>query len=208
SSCPPGRFRLAAHAGGSAGQPRALGVDHVGGMSQAAISLERLALGWHGRPLLSGLSGESPRGSLTAVVGPNGAGKSKLLKAMMGMLTPLSGAVRVAVPRDRACAWLPQSADVDRSFPLRVIDVVAMGAWQRVGAWRALPAREWERAHEALAAVGMQAYGERALDSLSGGQFQRVLFARLLLQDAEVFLLDEPFAAVDPDTIDVLMGII
>lgn len=177
-------------------------------MSAAAISLRQVALGWHGRSIVSGLSGDFAHGSLTAVVGANGSGKSTLLKTVMGLLPPLAGSVRHAVPCSRACAWLPQGAEVDRSFPLRVIDMVAMGAWQRVGAWGALSRREWDRAHEALDAVGLAGMGERTLDALSGGQFQRALFARLLLQDAAVFLLDEPFAAVDLETTQVLMDLV
>ncbi|MEI2415818.1 ABC transporter ATP-binding protein [Orrella sp. JC864] len=175
---------------------------------QAAASLQAVSLGWPGRVVAAGLTGDFAAGSLTAVAGPNGAGKSTLLKTLMGELAPVSGTVRLAPRHAASRAWLPQAARLDRSFPLRVIDAVLMGAWHRVGAWRRMPAGEWERAWEALEAVGLQDCADRSLQALSGGQFQRVLFARLLVQDARLLLLDEPFAAVDRATVQVLMAVI
>jgi zinc/manganese transport system ATP-binding protein len=105
-------------------------------------------------------------------------------------------------------ACLPQTAAFDRSFPITVYELVAMGAWQRVGAWRRFSAPECQRVQQALCAVNMMDAGDRIVGTLSGGQLQRVLFARLILQDADVLLLDEPFTAVDHHTIDDLMQLL
>lgn len=173
-------------------------------MSVPAISLLDVSLGWRTRTVLREVSGVFPPGSMTAVVGANGAGKSTLLKAMAGLIAPLSGVLHVEGDA-RDIAWLPQAASLDRSFPLRVIDLVAMGAWRRVGAWDRLPGSEWARAQAALEQVGLADCAARSLFALSGGQMQRVLFARLLMQDASVMLLDEPFAAMDGETTGVLL---
>lgn len=169
------------------------------------IELDRAAFGWRGQPVLQGLTGRFEPGTMTAVVGPNGAGKSTLLKGLAGMLRPLAGAVRVQDGRAGALAWLPQAAEVDRTFPITLLDMVAMGAWRRVGPWRRYGPADMARVHAVLEQVGLAALAGRSLAALSGGQMQRALFARLLLQDAPVLLLDEPFAAVDDVTVQALM---
>jgi zinc/manganese transport system ATP-binding protein len=108
-------------------------------------------------------------------------------------------------PGEARVAYLPQQADIDRSFPVSVLDTVAMGLWHEVGAWRPLGRARRERCREALAQVGLEGFEKRTLDTLSGGQFQRVLFARLMLRDAALILLDEPFAAVDEPTAHQLL---
>ncbi len=170
-----------------------------------ALHLHDLTLGYDRHPAVHHLDMHLETGTLTAVVGPNGAGKSTLLKAITGALSPLDG--RIDVRADRV-AWLPQLAEVDRSFPLCVRDFVAMGLWARVGAFGAIAGAGRARIGEALAAVGLSGFDRRGIGALSGGQMQRVMFARLLLQDADLILLDEPFTAIDTRTADDLMTII
>jgi len=164
----------------------------------AAIALHDLTLGYEQHPAVHHLSLAVDAGSLVAVVGPNGAGKSTLLKAMAGLLKPQGGWLRGPSPRD--VAWLPQQSGIDRSFPISVQDMVALGLWHQIGALGRLTTAHRQALHEALAAVGLLGFEGRGIDTLSGGQMQRALFARLILQDAPVVLLDEPFSAVDQRT--------
>ncbi|MBV7485481.1 metal ABC transporter ATP-binding protein [Bordetella sp. BOR01] len=172
------------------------------------IDLHGVAFGWRGQAAVQAVSGSFARGSMTAVAGPNGAGKSTLVKGIMGLLRPLSGSLHIAAAERRRLAWLPQAAELDRTFPITVLDMVAMGGWRRVGPWRRFGADETARAWQALDAVGLAGEAGRLVGALSGGQMQRALFARLLLQDAQVLLLDEPFAAVDSHTADTLMQLL
>ena len=173
-----------------------------------AIELRDASFGWHGHAALRGVSGRFEPGAMTAVVGPNGAGKSTLIKGIMGVLRPMSGSVSIGGAGRSELAWLPQAAELDRSFPVTVLDLVAMGAWRRVGAWRRYRAEEIDRCLHALDTVGLAGMAGRGVDTLSGGQMQRTLFARMLVQDAPVLLLDEPFAAVDSHTADDLMALL
>jgi zinc/manganese transport system ATP-binding protein len=179
-----------------------------GRRAPARISLEQASFGWRGRRAVSDVSGHFSPGSMTAIVGPNGAGKSTLIKGVMGVLRPMSGRVVLGDEGRRDLAWLPQATDLDRGFPITVHELVAMGAWRRVGPWRRFSAGESDRVGQALAAVGMAGAGDRIVGTLSGGQLQRALFARMLLQDAGVLLLDEPFAAVDSHTTEDLMRLL
>lgn len=172
------------------------------------IELDDVSLGWRGKVAVRGVSGAFRRGSLTAVFGPNGAGKSTLLKGVMGLLNPIKGQIRLAADPRRDLAFLPQADELDRSFPITVYDLVAMGAWRRVGAWRGVSNQEHERIEQALKAVGLSDFRQRIIGTLSGGQLRRAMFARLLLHDAHTLLLDEPFAAVDRDTTDDLMRLL
>ncbi|MBX9701969.1 MAG: ABC transporter ATP-binding protein [Acetobacteraceae bacterium] len=159
------------------------------------------------RPAVHHLSGRFVAGSLTAVVGPNGAGKSTLLRALAGLHRPHAGRIEAA-PGPARIALLPQGATLDRSFPIACRDLVLMGLWSESGAFRAVPRDGAARAEAALEAVGLGGFGRRHIGSLSAGQFQRVLFARLLLQDAPVILLDEPFNALDARTTADLLGVV
>jgi len=154
------------------------------------------------------ISGEIQSGELLAIVGPNGAGKSTLLKGIMGELKPLSGSLKLDGLKKSDIAYLPQQIEIDRLFPISVFDCVAMGLWRKIGAWRGVDAKRNEEVTRALATVGLQDLADRAVGALSGGQFQRVLFARLLLQDASLILLDEPFRAVDTKTVADLITLI
>jgi zinc/manganese transport system ATP-binding protein len=177
-------------------------------MSTAAITLQNLDLAWRDQPVVQGLDGQFAAGSLTAVVGPNGGGKSSLMAALTGELPPRAGRVQVAPALQGRMAVLPQASRLDRSFPVRVLDVVMLGHWGRQGAWRAATKARRQQAEDALAQVGLAGYGRNSLQELSIGQFQRVLFARLLLQDAPLILLDEPFAAVDAATTADLLNLV
>lgn len=165
----------------------------------SAIVLHDLTLGYERHPAVHHLSLTLPPGALVAVVGPNGAGKSTLLKALAGQLPPLGGRIDGLGTRQRV-ACLPQHSGIDRSFPISVQELVLLGLWHEVGALRRHSAAHRRACHEALAAVGLLGFERRAIDTLSGGQLQRALFARLILQDAPVVLLDEPFAAIDQRT--------
>jgi zinc/manganese transport system ATP-binding protein len=173
-----------------------------------AIRFHDVTLGYGRRPALHHLDGAIAAGSLTAVVGPNGAGKSTLLKGVAGALTPLAGRIEWPGGRQARIAYLPQAADLDRSFPLVVYDLVAMGLWGRAGAFGAIGRRDRLAIEAALAAVGLTGFERRPIGTLSGGQMQRALFARLLLQDAAVILLDEPFTAIDAKTTADLIDLV
>ncbi|UZF90805.1 zinc ABC transporter ATP-binding protein AztA [Bosea sp. NBC_00550] len=172
----------------------------------SAIRLTDLTLGYDRHPAVHHLSGEIETGSLTAIVGPNGAGKSTLLKGIAGALAPLSGGIALA--KGKRLAYLPQSADLDRSFPIHVYDLVAMGLWNRAGLFGRIGAGAAQKIDDAIAAVGLTGFERRPIGTLSGGQMQRALFARLLLQDADVILLDEPFTAIDARTTADLLDLV
>lgn len=145
---------------------------------------------------------------MTAVVGPNGAGKSTLIKAIMGDISPVGGQIRLSSQARSRMACMPQAETLDRSFPITVYDLVALGAWSQTGAWRGLDSACHERTVQALERTGLAALAGRIVGTLSGGQLQRALFARLLMYDAHVLLLDEPFAAVDRATTDALLSLL
>lgn len=171
-----------------------------------SITLRDLTLGYQGQAAVRHLSLCIEPGSLVAVVGPNGAGKSTLLKALAGAMKPLSGAIHGPLPAD--VAWLPQHSELDPGFPIDLRGMVAMGLWREVGALGRFTAQHRRRCDAALAAVGLRGLEARGLDTLSGGQLQRARFARLMLQDASVLLLDEPFAAVDQRTTAELLSLL
>jgi zinc/manganese transport system ATP-binding protein len=177
-------------------------------MSAAAIAVEDLTVAYDRRPAVHHVSGRFEPGSLTAIIGPNGAGKSTLLKTIVGLMRPSEGRILRSGLAARDLAYLPQQAEIDRSFPITVADTVALGLWRDVGVWKAVTGARWARVAEALAKVGLKGFEEHPIGNLSAGQFQRVLFARLLVQDAAVILLDEPFAAIDERTTADLMEII
>jgi zinc/manganese transport system ATP-binding protein len=174
-------------------------------MNPAEIRLTDVTVSHARRPAVHHVSGRFAPGSLTAVVGPNGAGKSTLLRALAGLHRPDVGRIEGTAGQ---VALLPQAAALDRGFPIACLDVVLFGLWREAGAFRTIGAAGRDRARAALAAVGLDGFAGRPVGSLSAGQFQRVLFARLLLQDAPVILLDEPFNALDARTAADLLAMV
>jgi zinc/manganese transport system ATP-binding protein len=174
----------------------------------SGLVFENLTLGYDRHPAVHHLDGVVAPGSLTAIVGPNGAGKSTLLKGIAGVLRPLGGRILRDGRADARIAYLPQAADIDRSFPICVYDLVAMGLWRRTGLFGGIGRRDRAQLEEAIAAVGLSGFENRAIGTLSGGQMQRALFARLLVQDADLILLDEPFTAIDAKTAADLIDLV
>ncbi|HMM14586.1 MAG TPA: ABC transporter ATP-binding protein [Parvibaculum sp.] len=172
------------------------------------IDIDDLTVAYDRRPAVHHLSGSFAQGSLTAVVGPNGAGKSTLLKSIVGLLRPSQGRIAMRGIAHRDLAYLPQQAEIDRSFPIDVADTVALGLWNGTGIWKAVTGEGRRRTAAALARVGLESFARHPIGNLSVGQFQRVLFARIILQDARVILLDEPFAAIDERTTADLLAIV
>lgn len=171
------------------------------------VKIDNLTVSYRQHPALHHISGRLATGSLTAVIGPNGSGKSTLLKSIMGLLKASGGRVQVNTPRARI-AYLPQMTEIDRSFPMPVRDCVLLGCWSALGAWGGVDADMLVCADAAIHNVGLEGFEERTVGSLSSGQFQRVLFARLLMQDADLILLDEPFNAMDSRTTAALLDLV
>ena len=174
----------------------------------AALVFENLTLGYNRHPAVHHLSGEVAEGSLLAVIGPNGGGKSTLFRGIVGHLTPFAGAIRLNGVRAKEIAYLPQVAEIDRSFPIQVFDFVAMGLWAQRGAFAAITRADRTAVEHALEQVGLTGFEARGIGTLSGGQMQRILFARLVLQDSRVIVLDEPFNAIDAKTSADLLALV
>jgi zinc/manganese transport system ATP-binding protein len=172
------------------------------------LRFDNLTLGYEGHPAVHHLSGTVGRGALMAVVGPNGSGKSTLLKGIVGLLKPFSGRIVLEACSRREIAYLPQQSDIDRAFPATVLDLLTLGLLDRCGLFGAVTGEDHERMREALRIVGLEGFEDRPVETLSGGQLQRSLFARVLLQDARVILLDEPFNAIDSRTVTDLVALI
>jgi len=177
-----------------------------------AVAVEDLTVAYGTEPALWDIDVVFPTGRLTAVVGPNGAGKSTLLKSILGLVSPASGRIRIAGRKlaevRRRVAYVPQRGSVDWDFPVDVLDVVTMGRYGHLGWFRRPGAPERARAFEALEQVGMAEYASRQISQLSGGQQQRVFVARALVQQADVYLMDEPFAGVDATTEDAIIHLL
>jgi zinc/manganese transport system ATP-binding protein len=174
----------------------------------AALQFRDLTLGYDRHPAVHHLDGAVASGALMAVVGPNGAGKSTLFKGIVGVIKPLAGGIDLCGLRARDIAYLPQAAEIDRSFPICVYDMIAMGLWRTAGLFGGIGRAERETIHQAMSAVGLSGFEDRPIGTLSGGQMQRALFARLLLQDARVIVLDEPFNAIDAKTVADLIDLV
>jgi len=173
-------------------------------VSAPAIEINDLTVAYRDQPVLWDIDLSIRAGSLTAIVGPNGAGKTTMIKAILGLVPIAAGRVEVLGRNYREArsdvAYVPQRGSVDWDFPTSVLDVVLMGTYGRLG-WIRRPGRaERERSIQALEKVGMEAFAERQISQLSGGQQQRVFLARALVQEAQVYLMDEPFQGVDART--------
>ncbi|MCW3478255.1 ABC transporter ATP-binding protein [Neisseriaceae bacterium JH1-16] len=165
-----------------------------------SIALENITVSYQRHPAVHHASGQFAEGEATAIFGPNGAGKSTLLKAMIGALKPDHGKVHLNGFKRRDIAYLPQQSEIDRSLPVSVIDLVSTGLWHHTGPFGRVGRSGHDRVCAALEQVGLAEFQHRPISALSSGQFQRVLFARILVQDARLILLDEPFNAVDAKT--------
>jgi zinc/manganese transport system ATP-binding protein len=167
-----------------------------------------LTLGYDRHPAVHHLNGAVESGALLAVVGPNGAGKSTLFKGVVGALKPLSGRIERNGISQQDIAYLPQVAEIDRSFPINLFDMVAMGLWRQAGLLGGIGRKECDQVEAAIATVGLTGFEDRPIGTLSGGQMQRMLFARLLLQNARLIVLDEPFSAIDAKTAADLLALV
>jgi zinc/manganese transport system ATP-binding protein len=174
----------------------------------AQLQFHDVTLGYDRHPAVHHLNGEVAPGALMAVVGPNGAGKSTLFRGIVGILKPLAGAIATGDLDVRDIAYLPQTVDIDRSFPISVFDFVGTGLWRSIGLFGGMGKSARDRIAQALAAVGLNGFENRTIGTLSGGQMQRMLFARVLLQDARLIVLDEPFNAVDTKTSADLLALV
>lgn len=171
---------------------------------ETAISVENLSVVYNGIPALWDISIKFSAGELTAIVGPNGAGKSTLIKAILGLLKPVAGETKILgysiakLPkRYEKIAYIPQRGSVDWDFPTNVLDVVLMGRYGHLGWFRRPTNKDKELALVALKKFEMEDYTDRQIGELSGGQQQRVFLARAIIQDAQIYLMDEPFGGVD-----------
>src|ERR1700757_759808 len=183
-----------------------LAIDEVSMAAQLQFS--DVTLGYDRHPAVHHLSGEVAKGALLAVIGPNGAGKSTLFRGIAGILKPLAGVISLCGLDARDIAYLPQTADIDRSFPITVFDFVGTGLWRITGLFGGIGATERARIARALAAVGLTGFENRTIGTLSGGQMQRLLFARVMLQDARLIVLDEPVNAIDERTSRDLLALV
>ena len=174
----------------------------------AQVTFRDVTLGYDRHPAVHHLDGEVAQGALLAVVGPNGAGKSTLFRGLAGILKPLSGAIDLGGLDIRDIAYLPQSVDIDRTFPISVFDLVGTGLWRTTGFFGGMGKPARDKITQALAAVGLNGFENRSIGTLSGGQMQRMLFARALLQDARLIVLDEPFNAIDAKTSSDLLALV
>lgn len=172
------------------------------------ITLANVTVAYDRQPAVHHVSGTFRPGSLTAIVGPNGAGKTTLVKAITGAARVDEGRIDRGGLAPSDIAYLPQQAVLDRSFPMSCLDVVLMGHWRRVGLFRRIGPTLLREAKEALEAVGLGGFGDRPIATVSAGQFQRLLFARILLEDCPVVVLDEPFTAIDAKTTADLLGVV
>lgn len=168
------------------------------------LAIHDLTVAYHRKPVLWDLELNIPEGKLIGIVGPNGAGKSTLLKACLDLIPKTSGEVLIyGKPYEEQrdlIAYVPQRESVDWDFPVSALDVVAMGTYRKLGWFKRVGKAQLDQAREALEKVGIGHLADRQISQLSGGQQQRVFLARALVQDAEIYLMDEPFAAVDAAT--------
>lgn len=174
-------------------------------MTAAAITLHNVTLAWGKHVILPEISGSFMAGHITAIVGPNGSGKSTLVSALTGLLPVRSGRISRTSGAQSEMALLPQQAHLDRDFPITTFDLVSMGIWRQIGPHRSLSPAHRDHIMCALTQVGLVGEAQAMIGTLSGGQLQRALFARMLVRQAQVMILDEPFAAVDEETQEELL---
>lgn len=168
------------------------------------VEVEDMTVAYQVKPVLWDIDLKVPKGVLMAIVGPNGAGKSTLLKAMLNLIRPISGSVlfngQSYEKQRKYIGYVPQRGSVDWDFPTTVLDVVLMGRYGHIGWIKRIDKKDKELAKDALKKVAMEDYAQRQISQLSGGQQQRVFLARALVQDADIYFMDEPFQGVDAKT--------
>jgi manganese/zinc/iron transport system ATP- binding protein len=179
---------------------------------KVALSVRDLTVAYKEKPVLWDVDLDIPKGKLLAIVGPNGAGKSTLLKSILGIVPSSAGSVLIFdnpyEKQRKKVGYVPQRGTVDWDFPTTVLDVVLMGSYGRLG-WFTRPGKkEKKQALSCLEKVGMEFFADRQISQLSGGQQQRVFLARALLQDAEIYFMDEPFAGVDAATEKAIISVL
>lgn len=181
-------------------------------LSVPALQVHQLTVNYDKTPVLWDISLSIPQGVLVGIIGPNGAGKSTFIKAALGLLKPLSGKIEffgqsLKYVRQRV-AYVPQRESVDWDFPITVRDLVLMGRYGHLGLFKRPRESDWVAADHYLNLVGMSGYAQRQISQLSGGQQQRAFIARALLQEADLYLMDEPFAGIDAATENVIIQIL
>lgn len=179
---------------------------------RTALSIDDLTVAYNSKPALWDVDLEIPEGVLLGIVGPNGAGKSTLIKAVLNLVPKAAGTVRFyGKPYEQArslVGYVPQRGSVDWDFPTSVLDVVTMGLYGKLGWFRRPGNKHRDLALHALDQVGMADFADRQISQLSGGQQQRTFLARALVQDAQLYFMDEPFAAVDAVTERAIINIL
>lgn len=189
--------------------PSPLGPEHS---ENAALSIHDMTVAYYRKPVLWDIDLDIPEGKLVGIIGPNGAGKSTLIKATLDLIPRASGDVRIhGLPyrqQRHRVAYVPQRESVDWDFPVSALDVVAMGLYGKLGWFKRVGAKEREQSREALSRVGMADYADRQISQLSGGQQQRVFLARALVQNADIYFMDEPFAGVDAATEKAIVSLL
>lgn len=173
-----------------------------------SIEFKYLALGYKKNIILQKITGKVKCGSFTAILGPNGAGKSTFLKTIIGILRPLSGKIIFQEGKRGDCAYFPQQIQIRKSFPVTVSDFAAMGLWKQIGICRKIDHGMKKKLEEALDIVGLTALKAEPINILSGGQMQATLLARIILQDAPLILLDEPFSSLDQKNIQTFLSLL
>lgn len=171
------------------------------------ISIKNLTLGYDKHPVVHHLSANIQSGESIAIIGPNGGGKSTLLKGLMGLVKVLDGNISFSIKANEI-AYLPQNSTIDKSFPISAKEFIAAGLWHKKGWFKQYNKDDLKHIEHAIDQVGLTGMESNPLEALSGGQIQRALFARLILQNAKLILLDEPFNAIDYKTTNELLSII
>lgn len=181
-------------------------------MNDIAVKVEDLTIAYYSKPVVWDVDLNIKKGKLTAILGPNGAGKSTLLKAMLNLIPISSGKIlffdKTYKEFRKNISYVPQSESVDWDFPTDVLDVVMMGTYGKLGWIKRAGKKEKELSLEALKKLGMEEYVDRQISDLSGGQQQRVFLSRALVQDSEIYFLDEPLKGVDAKTEKEIMKIL
>jgi manganese/zinc/iron transport system ATP- binding protein len=192
-----------------ASQTTQFGSEHA---ADAALSIHDVTVAYHRRPVLWDLDLDIPRGVLASIIGPNGAGKSTMIKACLDLIPRISGNVRILGEPYRQIrgkvGYVPQRETVDWEFPVSALDVTCMGLYRKIGWFRSIRRPHREKAREALDRVGLADFAHRQISQLSGGQQQRVFLARALVQEADIYFMDEPFASVDVATEQAILELL